>query len=95
MRTGRSCEFDRASDPKVRPPANRARPYDRPTMNLALARVNAARHQKPTAGELVDPPVLCGASARQLRANLKRHFHRQTFRAGTRPDCENITSCER
>ena len=57
MRQFQTSEFARASAPKVRPPANRARPYDRPTMNLAVARVNAARHRKPTAGELVDPPV--------------------------------------
>ena len=57
MPTLRSCEFEHGSDPKVRPPANRARPHDRPTMNLAVARVNAARHRKPTASELVDPPV--------------------------------------
>ena len=57
MRTLRSCEFDHASEPMVRPPANRARPNDRPTMNLAVARVNAARHRKLTASELVDTPV--------------------------------------
>ncbi len=68
MHIFRSCEFDNASDPKVRPPANRARTYDRPTMNLELARVNAARHRKPTAGELVDPPAPCRTTARQLRA---------------------------
>ena len=57
MRQFQTSEFDRASAPKVRPPANRARPNDRPTMNLAVARVNAARHRKLTASELVDTPV--------------------------------------
>ena len=57
MRQFQTSEFDRASAPKVRPPANRARPNDRPTMNLAVARVNAARHRKLAASELVDPPV--------------------------------------
>ena len=57
MRTFQNREFDHASAPKVRPPANRARPNDRPTMNLAVARVNAARHRKLTASELVDTPV--------------------------------------
>ena len=57
MRQFQTREFDRASAPKVLPPANRARPYDRPTMNLAVARVNAALHRKLTARELVDPPV--------------------------------------
>ena len=57
MRQFQTSEFDHASAPKVRPPANRARPNDRPTMNLALARVNAARHRKLTASELVEPPV--------------------------------------
>ena len=33
---------------KVRPPANRARSHDKPTMNLEPARVNAARHDKHT-----------------------------------------------
>ena len=59
MRTFQTREFDHASAPKVRPPANRARPNRRPTMNLEPARVNAAHHGKPTAGELVDPPVTC------------------------------------
>ena len=57
MRQFQISEFDHASAPKVRPPANRARPNDRPTMNLAVARVNAARHRKLTASELVDTPV--------------------------------------
>ena len=57
MRQFQTSEFDRASAPKVRPPANRARPNDRPTVNLAVARVNAARHRKLTASELVDTPV--------------------------------------
>ena len=57
MRQFQTSEFYRASAPKVRPPANRARPNDRPTMNLAVARVNAARHRKLTASELVDTPV--------------------------------------
>ena len=57
MRILQAREFDHAHASKVRPPANRARPNDRPTMNLAVARVNAARHRKLTASELVDTPV--------------------------------------
>ena len=41
MRTTESAE-------KVRPPANRARSHDKSTMNLELARVNAARREKLT-----------------------------------------------
>ena len=57
MRQSQTREFDNANVQRVRPPANRARPNDRPTMNLAVARVNAARHRKLTASELVDTPV--------------------------------------
>ena len=94
MRILQTSEFDDVNVPKVQPPANRARPHDTTTMNLALARVNAARPRKPTAGELVDPPAPCRTTARQLRAATELQLHLALERAWARVRCNTTATSE-